>query len=504
MNSIDSILNRITMYRLVLYYLLALVGYAMLATLWGGMHYSPLAIIFSSVLIIAVCWVSNEAFAYIFHAHKSIESVYITALILSLIMTPVMPTDIIGAVALVLASLLAMGSKYILTIHNTHIFNPAAIAVVITGGIMGVYASWWVGSATLLPVALIGGLLIARKIRKFDLVFTFVIVAAVTTILTGNGAVALLSLKQLFVDSALFFFALVMLTEPATTPVTPWQQIAYAAVVGVLYAPAIHIGTIYSTPEIALVVGNVFSYIVSPKSRFMLTLNSVVETSPTTLEFIFKPDRTIRFKPGQYLEWTLPHVHSDSRGNRRYFTIASSPTDTSVRLGVKFYEPASSFKTALLRMKLGEQLSVSQKAGDFILPKNNDTKLVFIAGGIGITPFVSQVRYFLDTGKAPTTTILYSNRTVADIAYRELLETARARFGINTVYAVGSTSADAPPNTIVGTIDAALIKREIPDYAERIFYVSGPHAMVVSFEQQLRALGVPHSNIKVDFFPGFV
>ena len=81
------------------------------------------------------------------------------------------------------------------------------------------------------------------------------------------------------------------------------------------------------TPEIALVLGNIFSYIVSPKIKAMLTLVGRVKQTPNTYDFIFESDKKFSFLPGQYLEWTLGHDNTDDRGNRRYFTIASSPTE---------------------------------------------------------------------------------------------------------------------------------------------------------------------------------
>ncbi len=99
--------------------------------------------------------------------------------------------------------------------------------------------------------------------------------------------------------------------------------------------PTIHIGSIYSTPELALLVGNVFSALVNPKGKVILTLKENKQISDTTSEFIFSSNRTLPFLPRQYMEWTLPHEKTDSRGDRRYFTIASSPTEKDIRLGVK-------------------------------------------------------------------------------------------------------------------------------------------------------------------------
>ena len=144
-------------------------------------------------------------------------------------------------------------------------------------------------------------------------------------------------------------------------------------------------------------VGNVFSYVVSPKRRVVLKLKRKSKMAPDIVDFVFKSSQKLAFQPGQYMEFTLAHPHPDSRGNRRYFTLASSPTEDVVRLGIRFYQQGSSFKKALYRMDGRTKIVAAQIAGDFTLPADPQQKLVFIAGGIGITPFRSMLKYLLDS-----------------------------------------------------------------------------------------------------------
>ena len=262
-----------------------------------------------------------------------------------------------------------------------------------------------------------------------------------------------------------------------------------------------HFGSFYLTPEIALLAGNAFAYAVSPKGRFALTLLRIEEAASGAYDFVFKPDRKLKFQPGQYLEWTLGLKNPDNRGNRRSFTIASSPSEDEVRLGVKFYPEASAFKRALAAMQPGDQIFAAQLAGNFLLPKNPDTKLAFIAGGIGITPFRSMLQDLLDRREARPVVVFYGNARARDIAYRDVLDRADEELGIKTVYAV---AAERQPVAGMhsGLIDANLIRREVPDFKERIFYISGPHVMVDLFRKTLRGMGVPRLHIKTDFFPG--
>lgn len=500
---IDNFLNRITMYRLVLYYLIALLIAAFAFCFFGILPFDPAALVFSTVVILGVCWITNWMCAYMFDAVTNVESVYITALILALIITPVTATNYAGLGFLIFASVWAMASKYLFAIGKKHIFNPAAFGVALSALVINQSAIWWVGgNLWLLPIVLVGGLLIVRKIQRFDLVIAFSIAAIAAVIATTPSGDYATSITQTLLHSSFLFFAFVMLTEPLTTPPNQWLRIAYGTLVGFLFAPNVHIGSFYFSPELALLIGNIFSYAVSPKGRFMLTLTSIQESAQDVYNFAFAPDRKLSFAPGQYMEWTLGHRHSDDRGNRRYFTIASSPTEDEVHLGVKFYPQSSTFKQALGAMKAGDKISASHIAGNFVLPKDQKKKLVFIAGGIGVTPFRSMIQYLIDKHEQRSIVMFYSNRTSADIAYKDVFDRAENELGIKTVYAL--TNEQVPePGMYNGPVSAQLIMQHVPDYRDRTFYISGPHAMVEAFEKTLHEMGVSRFKIKSDFFPGF-
>ena len=498
---LDYYLDRITMYRLVLYYLIAILLMALGLSFFKLIPYSPISILESTAILLLVCGVTNYIFGAAFNAPRNLESAYITALILVCIVPPLYTKADLSLI--IWAGILSMASKYILAFRNKHIFNPAAIAVVLTAFWLHQSASWWVGTSLMAPVILLGGLLIVHKLRKYDFIMSFFVVFLVTisifTVTTGGNLTQ--NIKEVFLHSPLLFFAFAMLTEPITTPPTVFLQVLYGGLVGFLFAPQIHLGSLYSTPELALVVGNIFSYTVSPKIKERLRLTNRVSLSSDVGEFTFKPSRLLHFQPGQYLEFTLPHKSADSRGTRRYFTIASSPTEESLLLGIKFYENSSSFKKKLLALDTNTDLMAGQLAGDFVLPKNPNQKMVFIAGGIGITPFRSMLKYLIDTNQARQITLLFMNKTVDEIVYQTIFDEAATRLGIKTVHTL---TGDVPEswNGRTGRVNEHMIQEEVPDFKERIFYLSGPHAMVASTEITLQKLGIASSNIKKDFFPG--
>lgn len=504
---IDTILDRITMYRVVLYELLVLITLAIVLSFFNLVAYQPFAIIFSTLFITIVCLVTNVLCARIFKAPTNVESVYITALILALIISPPhTPTDSAYFSLALWASIWAMASKYIFAIGKKHLFNPAAFAVALTAITLNQSASWWVGTPVLFPAVLIGGWMIVKKIRRTDLVGSFLIVS--TMLIVGNGIVRGVSLlpfiTNMFTKTPLIFFATVMLTEPLTSPPTKKLRILYGTIVGFLFAPWIHIGSFYGTPEIALLLGNIYTYVVSPKQKLILTLKQKIAEANQTIDFIFSTPQRMKFQPGQYLEWTLAHANPDARGNRRYFTIASAPTEKDLHLGVKFYPKGSSFKNTLSDMVPGDTIVASQLTGDFVLSKNKNEKLAFIAGGIGVTPFLSIIKDLVLRKETRSIVMLYANKTPADIAYADVFNAAQQKMGIRTVYVLTDpTSVPSDWKGRTGSINAEMIAKEIPDFLERHFYLSGPHGMVVAYDSVLRHMGVPKSQIKKDYFPGF-
>lgn len=479
----------------MLCYLIFLLVAALVLSFFSLLPFSPVSLILSSSLIVGICLVVNKVFAFIFKAPTNLESVYISALILSLIITPARSLQ--DYQFLFWAGILAMASKYVLAINKKHIFNPVAISLVLTT-LSGLGStSWWAGVLPMFPFILLG-LLIIKKIKKWNLISYFFLTSITAAVLGAifRGNDALVTFNTLFFNSPILFFALIMLIEPLTSPASKFKQSFYGIAVGLM--------VFYFTPEIALVLGNIFSYIVSPKVKLFLNLEQKIKIAPDIYDFIFSSNQKMSFLPGQYMEWTLPHNGIDSRGNRRYFTLASSPTEDNLKIGVKFYPQGSSFKKAMLNLDRKTRIVASQLAGDFVLPKDIKKKLVFIAGGIGITPFRSMIKYLLDKDEKRDIILFYADKNYQEIVYKEIFEKARKEIGIKTVYALTDVN-EVPKNWQgkVGRVSDRMIAEEVPDYSDRIFYLSGPHSMVAAFEKTLQDMGIAKNKIKTDFFPGY-
>jgi len=207
---------------------------------------------------------------------------------------------------------------------------------------------------------------------------------------------------------------------------------------------------------------------------------------------IFQPQEPLTWKAGQFLHYVLHHRPTDERGSDRWFTVSAAPSEGHVMITTRWTdEKGSSFKEALKALKVGEQIEVSDVDGDFIV-EDPTQEFVFIAGGIGVTPFRAILKQADHDGQQLRVTLLYGNRD-ADIPYRAELE------------ALAQKNPNLKINYILAPerIDETSIKKFVPDLSKPIFYVSGPEPMVESLGTTLKEMGVPEAHIKQDYFPGY-
>jgi glycine betaine catabolism B len=256
--------RRVLTYRLTFYYLAAILLAALVLSVLGIVRQPLVNLAFSTAVTLMTCWGVNWAFARVYGAGSNWESVCISALIIALIVTPVAPDDLAGVGFLALVSAWAMASKYVLAIDKRHLFNPAAFGAGLISMTVHRPVSWWVGDyAILLPLLALGGVLILSRLRYYEMLGSFAIVALGFAVANGglsNFADVAQSLSRMGIHSMFCFFGLVMLTEPRTAPLGRWRQIVYGALVGLLFSPFTHIGSYYFTPEAALLCGNLFAF----------------------------------------------------------------------------------------------------------------------------------------------------------------------------------------------------------------------------------------------------
>ncbi len=303
-----------------------------------------------------------------------------------------------------------------------------------------------------------------------------------------------------FLSYPILFFVTVMVTEPLSTPAGKRRQLWYGAFIGVFSAVPFDFGFLYASLPLTLVVANAVFYPTTLRGRYTLTLKKTEEIAKNIYAFHFTTAHAFMYRAGQYLEWTLPHSRSDIRGIRRYFTIASSPTESEIMLAARIAEGSSTYKQRLHTLTPGDTITVTQLSGDFVLPKSvQDQTIVCIAGGIGITPFRSQIKYLIDTKQTARIVLFYCNKTEGDIAWRELWDEAKA-IGVQTVYVLDTPSSDWSGE--IGFVTADMLKKYCNEPHSARYYLSGPPGMVNGYRTMLKGIGVYDSHIVRDYFSG--
>lgn len=207
--------------------------------------------------------------------------------------------------------------------------------------------------------------------------------------------------------------------------------------------------------------------------------------------FIFKPPIDVSWQAGQYTLYKLPHDNPDDRGDTRIFTISSPPHQKTIMLTTRFFfQKSSSFKKALFAKNIGEQIEALRVQGHFTV-EDPDKKLVFIAGGIGITPFHSILLELENLGKIKDIILIYSNKNAESVVFRETLnELERKINGIKITYIYSPQRCDE-----------TLLKESVQDIYNRVFYLSGPIRMVKSVEEVLERIQINRGKIRKDYFP---
>lgn len=500
MSFIQKTLDRYTMYQVLSAILVSYVAYALILSLAGVLVYGISELLLSLLVVIVTVVVTHYALVKLTNAPSNIWSSVLTGLIIFLIFTPV--ADVAGLFILAVVAFISIVSKYIVKYRNAHLVNPVALTAVLSGLFGLAYASWWVGTAWFAPLLILGGLLVVLKIRRLPMVLAGVLASLLMVLMYAliRDSISLSMFNGILLTSPLWFFMTIMVTEPLSTPAGERAQILYGIFIGLLSQIPFSVGPVFNSPELTLVIANLLAWPLSLRGRLKLVCLKVNEVANNTLEYVFRPSFPVSFQAGQYLEWALPHQSPDGRGTRRYFTIASSPTKQNIRLVVRMHNNGSSYKESLKAFQRGDTIQAAQLAGDFVLPKDiAGKKFVFVAGGIGITPFLSHFEYLKDTKQKTDIVLYYCNRTAEDIAYARQLKDYES-IGVRTVHVLAEPAPDWSGE--IGYLSAHILKHHTPDVVDRLVYLSGPPGMVDAYKKLFTECGMPRGQIKTDYFPG--
>ncbi len=215
------------------------------------------------------------------------------------------------------------------------------------------------------------------------------------------------------------------------------------------------------------------------------------EADVTTLTF--RPEQPVAWQAGQFLHYTLPHDSPDDRGIKRWFTIAAPPSGGEIKITTRIVEgqQRSTFKDALSKMQPGDTVEAEAPEGDFVV-EDSARNMIFIAGGIGITPYYAILAEAAAKGQQLKVHLLYANRTDDIVFQDEFAKFQQQNPNLRIDYIVNPEQ-----------VDEQRLKQAIDGVDNPLVYVSGPEPMVEAMVPQLEGLGLSKENIKGDYFPGY-
>lgn len=508
-NRVFAVVGRVSMYRLVVLALAALAAIAFALSFFGLAGPTPGELLAALAVLAAACAATDAVAHRILGTPWRWESSVITTLILLFVLRPTL--DPLGLVGLAVAGVVASASKYLLAWQGRHIFNPAAVgAAVLT--VLSVWlpdlgsSSWWVGTPSLAAPVIILGLVVLVRTEKVRVVAVFVLIAcAVAFVRTSvqyqqvglelDGATVL---WQILWSSPFLFLGAFMLSEPLTLPPRRWQQFTVAALVGVLAGWPIDVGEVSLGQERALLIGNLLAFAFAVRAAVRLTYLGRIPLTPTVRELAFRAERRFRFVAGQYLELEVPHPHPDARGTRREFSIVSAPEELpEVRIALR-EGSQSSYKKALAAVEPGQTLAVTGVWGDFVLPTRPMAPVLMVAAGIGVTPFVSQLRHQRLSGEDRDIVFVYVASDAEELAFRQDLEDA----GIPVIVFTRNEPATLPPHWRWAKgvrLDADGLLQVVPDIGARHAFISGPPGLIADLAPALEKA----RSLTTDAFSGY-
>jgi ferredoxin-NADP reductase len=223
-----------------------------------------------------------------------------------------------------------------------------------------------------------------------------------------------------------------------------------------------------------------------------------------TAAFHFAKPAGFTFLPGQSMNVTLVNApETDSRGHTRTFSIASAPFEATLEIATRLRDTA--FKRVLASLPAGAPVKIRGPGGKFTLPQEADRPVVFLAGGIGITPFISMLRQAAHDGSGRRRVLVHSNGRPEDAPYLDELQAMQSG---GKGFRLVTTMTQMERSTREwdgerGMVDANLLGRHAIAADGSVFYIAGPPRMIADLKSMLLAAGVNEADIRTDEFFGY-
>lgn len=239
-----------------------------------------------------------------------------------------------------------------------------------------------------------------------------------------------------------------------------------------------------------------------PKPTVVKVLKTVDEAPGIKSVYVSYDKNLIQFKAGQ--SFLLYPGYSSEPNLYHPFSNASSPTEDFLLFTTRIREE-SSFKQTMNKLQVGDEVGiVGPGPPKFVLPEETRTDIVFLGGGIGITPFRSMAKFVTDSNSEYRITLLYSSRTPQEIIYRNLWEELeKTNSNLKVVHTISRPDESEGWDGKTGRIDAGLIRETVRDLNDTIFYICGPPGLVRALNEMLMLIRIDVHNVRVESFSGY-
>lgn len=240
-------------------------------------------------------------------------------------------------------------------------------------------------------------------------------------------------------------------------------------------------------------------------TTYTVKLKASEEVANQTMAFHFEKPADFDFKPGQAIDVILdtPKEAEDGDNSRHTFSLVNARFQDEIIVATRMRD--SVFKRKLRALQPGQTVSIEGPSGSLTLSTKSTRPAVFIAGGIGITPFASMLAQAAHDQLERPLVLLYSNRTPEDAAFLDQLQQLEDQNPQFTLMASMTKMQDAkqPWTGATGVIDQTMIKIACEDLEPPIFYVAGPPALVEAMRDLLEELGIDDDDIRSEDFFGY-
>lgn len=229
----------------------------------------------------------------------------------------------------------------------------------------------------------------------------------------------------------------------------------------------------------------------------------VVEVADKTVLVTIEKPKGYDFHCGQYIALGLPkNAEAENKGEYIHaFSICNVPSDEFIQVITRVRD--SEYKQALAGMKEGDDIEISDPKGHIALPKDDSKGLVFIAGGVGITPIRSLMLGALERGYANDIHLFYSNKSPNTTPlFDEFYHLTEHDHGVNVTMNMSKDTMDAP-NVIEERITKELIEEKLKDIDNKQYYIAGSDGFVEAMKDILKELGISSGDIIEESFPGY-